>query len=181
MFIIIHGSHRHGYHWCVVEHLKKNLVKLGLDVKVIDLSILRFEYCCGEQECQEGECIYKDDDFSILRKFLLQADGVYIVTPTYFNMPTAKLKNFIDRTNALLPELENRINRTIFGTWVSGEADLESIECNRKLLESYAEVMGWKLIDEINETVFLEEYRELNEDRIQKIAEKIYKNLMQNA
>lgn len=179
MFIIIHGSHRHGYHWSIVEHLKENLVTLGLDVEIIDLSILRFEYCCGEQVCQEGECIYKDDDFSkIFKKLLFQADGVYIVTPTYFNMPTAKLKNFIDRTNALLPALENQEKGLLFGAWVSGEADLESIECNRKLLESYAEVMGWKLLDEINETVLLEENSEIKEDRIQKIAEIIHKSLI---
>lgn len=179
MFTIIHGSHRHGYHWSVVEQLKDNLEKLGIDVEIIDLSNLSFEYCCGEQICQDDECIYRNDDLlAIFKKCILSAEGVYIVTPTYFNMPPAKLKNFIDRSNALLPILENREDGSFFGVWVSGEADWESIECNRKLLEDYAKIMGWKLLDEISETVLLQKDQDIKKDKIQKIAEIVRSNLM---
>lgn len=179
MFTIIHGSHRHGYHWNIAEQLKENLEKLRVDVEIIDLANLSFEYCCGEQMCQDDECIYRDDELSvILKKYILSAEGIYIVTPTYFNMPPAKLKNFIDRSNALLPKLENREEGSFFGVWVSGEADWESIECNRKLLEDYAEIMGWKLLDEICEIVLLQENLDIKKDRIQKIAKIICNNLM---
>lgn len=178
MFTIIHGSHRHGYHWEITKLLKECLEKLGIEVNIVDLSNITFEYCCGEQVCQDGECIYKDDLYVTFEKFILQAKGIYIVTPTYFNMPTAKLKNFIDRSNALLPKLENELTHPIFGKWVSGEAEQESIECNSQLLSDYAQIMGWRLIDEICETVFLGEYNEVRVDRIQEIAEIIRRKLI---
>ena len=178
MFTIIHGSHRHGYNWKIVELLKEKLEVSSMEVIIIDLSKLDFEYCCGFQICQEGECIYKNDKLSeIFKKFIIPADGIYVVTPTYFNMPPAKLKSFIDRSNALLPELENEKKDVIFGVWVSGEAELDSIECNKKMLEDYAEIMGWKLVKEINELVLFGENSDVNVDRIEEIAEMIRRNL----
>lgn len=174
MFTIIHGSHRHGYHWKVVGVLRNCLERLEINVQIIDLSNLKFECCCGNQVCQDDECIYKGDELSeIFDKYIIQSEGIYIVTPTYFNMPPGKLKNLIDRSNALLPVLEDKIEHPIFGTWISGEADLESIECNRKLLADYAEIMGWKLIDEICEKVLLGQDIEVNEDKVRKYAELI--------
>lgn len=179
MFTIIHGSHRHGYHWRVTELLRDKLEEAGVEVKIIDLSQLEFEYCCGNQVCQDGDCIYKDDILSeLFKKFILPADGIYIVTPTYFNMPTAKLKNFIDRSNALLPKIENTPMNSIFGAWVSGEADQESIECNSQLLSDYAKIMGWKSLKGISETVFLEESQKIKIERIQEIVEVIRRNLL---
>lgn len=178
MFTIIHGSHRHGYHWNLVKLLQESLEKSEIDVKIIDLATLNFEYCCGDQVCQEEECIYKEDELSkIFEKFILSATGIYIVTPTYFNMPPAKLKNFIDRSNALLPKLENKTTHSMFGTWISGEADIESIECHCRLLSDYATIMGWNIIEEICEKVLLEEEKVINDSRIQEIAKIICENL----
>lgn len=178
MFAIIHGSHRHSYHWKIVELLKANLEKEKIDVKVVDLTTLYFDFCCGQQTCQEDECIYRGDELSkIFETIILQAEGIYIVTPTYFNMPPAKLKNFIDRSNALLPKLADKSIHPIFGTWISGEADDESIECNSKLLSDYAMIMGWRQIEEINEKVFLGVDNEVNCIRVQEIAEVICRRL----
>lgn len=178
MFTIIHGSHRHGYHWHVVKLLQELLKRSKIEVEVIDLSVLHFEYCCGDQMCQEKECIYKKDELSkVFQKFILSAEGIYMVTPTYFNMPTAKLKNFIDRSNALLPKLENKTMHPIFGTWISGEADIESIECNSHLLADYAAIMGWKIIEEICENVLIEGEKVIDDSRIREIAKTICEKL----
>ena len=136
MITIIHGSHRHGIHWEIVTILKEYLEARDNEVRIIDLSEMEFNACCGTQVCQEGDCIYRDDQLSaVFESTVLPTDVIYIVTPTYFNMPPAKLKSFIDRTNALLPILEES-NRTVyFGAWVSGEADMESIQTNSKLLK----------------------------------------------
>ena len=178
MFTIIHGSHRHGYHWKVTELLKEALETIGVKVNVIDLSQIEFEYCCGDQVCQTDDCLYKEDNLSILlKKFILPARGIYIVSPTYFNMPPAKLKSFIDRTNALLPAIEKKPMNTIFGAWVSGEADQESVGCHSKLLCDYAEIMGWKVIEESNEELWLSDNKEIDGNRIKEIANIIQKNM----
>ena len=88
-------------------------------------------------------------------------------------MPPAKLKNFIDRSNALLPVFEEKATHPLFGTWVSGEADMESIGNNSRLLYDYAEIMGWKPCDEINQEVLLEN-TELDEKRILEIAKTLH-------
>ncbi len=175
MIAIIHGSHRHGVHWRVTSLLAKILKKQGDKVEIIDLSEMDFKCCCGDQVCQDGECIYKDDELSrILKEILLQADCIYIVTPTYFNMPPAKLKNFLDRSNALLPIIEEKSTHPIFGTWVSGEADIMSIGNNSKLLRDYAGIMGWELCEGISQEILLEGNVEFDETRILKVAEMLH-------
>ncbi len=174
MITIIHGSHRHGIHWRVTSMLAGYLKEQGDDVKIIDLSDMDFEFCCGVQVCQDGECTYKEDTLSkIFKEGILKADCIYIVTPTYFNMPPAKLKNFIDRSNALLPVFEEKATHPLFGTWVSGEADMESIGNNSRLLHDYAEIMGWKPCDEIKQEVLLGN-TELDEKRILEIAKTLH-------
>lgn len=178
MFTIIHGGHRHGYHWRVTTLLKENLESQGIEVYVIDLADKCFNFCCGSQICQESECIYKDDIFSkVYKKELLASKGVYIISPTYFNMPTAKLKNFMDRSNALLPLVEESRTNMIFGVWVSGEAEKESIECNRQLLVDYAEIMGWKVVKEMNQVVCLSEVDGIESERVKEIANIISKTI----
>ena len=175
MFTIIHGGHRHGYHWRVTTLLKESLEGQGIEVYVIDLSDKNFHFCCGSQICQESECIYKDDIFSkVYKKEILASEGVYIISPTYFNMPTAKLKNFMDRSNALLPLLEKSGKNVIFGVWVSGEAEKESIECNKQLLIDYAEIMGWKVVKEMNQVVCLNE-EGIESKRVKEIADIVSK------
>lgn len=171
MFIIIHGSHRHGYHWDVTNLLKDKLVDYNINVDIIDLSNTEFNYCCGNQVCQDSQCIYEDEFIIKYKNKILEADGIYIVTPTYFNMPPAKLKNFIDRTNALLPIFEERNFRPIFGLWVSGEADLDSIKCNVNLLKDYAEIMGWHNIEEICNSVYIADNQEIDKEKIKYIAD----------
>ena len=91
------------------------------------------------------------DEFSeIIKNQILQADGIYVVTPTYFNMPPAKLKNFIDRTNALLPVLGRMEKKPIFGIYACGEAGMQSIGDNIRLLTDYSAIMGWDSIERLN-------------------------------
>lgn len=174
MITIIHGSHRHGIHWEIVTILKEYLEARDNEVRIIDLSEMEFNACCGTQVCQEGDCIYSDDQlFAVFESTVLPTDVIYIVTPTYFNMPPAKLKSFIDRTNALLPILEE-CNRTVyFGAWVSGEADLESIQTNSKLLKEYASIMGWQSVEDIMNTFLVADDFRPSLDQVIKIAESI--------
>lgn len=92
-------------------------------------------------------------------------------------MPPAKLKNFIDRTNALIPILENTEKHTFFGAYVCGEADEESISCNLGLLKEYAAIMGWKNVEQLNVVECLNDATKINSQAIKAIADLIYKEL----
>ena len=175
MFTIIHGSHRHGYHWNLVKRLQDYLEKTEVEVKIIDLAVLNFEYCCGDQVCQEKECIYKDDELSkIFEQFIIPAAGIYMVTPTYFNMPPARLKNMMDRSNAILPHIDEN-QRRYFGAWVCGETEDSSIDSNLKLLINFAEICGMQPVNDlmIKEISEQEEPCKVSLDKTLKIAELI--------
>lgn len=174
MLTIIHGSHRHGYSWEITDTLCKELNLRKVDIAMIDLSIANIGFCCGTQVCQETECIYNQDDFS--RKYkeqIINTDGIFVITPTYFNMPPAKLKNFIDRTNALLPIIENTRKHPLFGVYVCGEADEESINCNLNLLRQYATIMDWNIIEKLCFMECLSDTPEINRNKINAIVESI--------
>lgn len=178
MITIIHGSHRHGYSWNIVCALKAELNRYNVEITTIDLSSANINFCCGTQVCQESECLYKQDDFSKhIKNQLINAKGIFIITPTYFNMPPAKLKNFIDRTNALLPLFENMKSHPFFGACVYGEADDESIACNLNLLIEYADIMGWNNIKTLNITKCLTDTAEIDYEKIKNIANLIYREL----
>ena len=178
MFTIIHGGHRHGYSWEFACVLRTQLNAYDIEITMIDLSVANIDYCCGTQECQETECVYKQDDFSAsFKDQIINSDGIFIITPTYFNMPPAKLKNFIDRTNALLPIFENTEKHMLFGAYVCGEADAESINCNLGLLKEYAAIMGWKNVEQLNIAECLAEATNINSETIKAIADLIYKEL----
>lgn len=178
MFVIIHGSHRHGYHWEISTMLKNCLIANNVAVEIIDLAKSDIKYCCGHQYCQDKDCIYKDEFTTKHKDLLLNADGIYIVCPTYFNMPSGKLKTFMDRTNALLPIIGVTKKTPLFGAWVSGEANADSIKCNMNLLIDYAEIMGWKTIKDLNIITRIENTRTLDESKIRNIADNICKNLL---
>lgn len=178
MFTIIHGSHRHGYSWDFSCALRAQLNVHNIEVALIDLSNSNINFCCGSQVCQETDCVYNQDDFSkYFKDLIINANGIYIITPTYFNMPPAKLKNFIDRTNALLPILESAENRPFFGAYVCGEADDESINCNLNLLKEYAAIMGWSNIEQLNMTECITDTSEITCEVIETISDLIYKEL----
>ena len=46
MIAIIHGSHRHGIHWEIVNILKEYLESQDNDVRIIDLSEMEFNEKC---------------------------------------------------------------------------------------------------------------------------------------
>lgn len=174
MITLIHGSHRHGIHWEIVNLLKEHLEAQDNEVRIIDLSEMEFNMCCGNQICQEGECVYSDDQlFHVFESTILIADVIYIVTPTYFNMPPAKLKSFIDRTNALLPIFSEAQRTVYFGAWVSGEADMESINTNSTLLKEYASIMGWVPQSELFKGFLIAEGATYDEEQIDELADAI--------
>jgi multimeric flavodoxin WrbA len=69
----------------------------GCEVELVDLCTLHIEYCNACGVCyKKGKCL-KKDDFHILYKKILAADGLVMGSPNYFRSVTAQMKTMIDR------------------------------------------------------------------------------------
>ena len=69
----------------------------GCEVELVDLCKLQIEYCNACGVCyKKGECV-KKDDFKVLYKKILAADGLVMGSPNYFRSVTAQMKTMIDR------------------------------------------------------------------------------------
>lgn len=143
MVTIIHGGHREGLSFNAAKTLKRFLQEKGNTVKLYSLRDYHFDFCCGNQPCQDsGECIYSDEITNEIIPSISESDSVIFFSPTYFNMPPAILKSFIDRCNLLLTNEERRYPR--FGAWVSGQTEKDSLEDNYKCLATFAEICELK-------------------------------------
>jgi multimeric flavodoxin WrbA len=69
----------------------------GADVTFIDLCSLDIAYCTACGTCYaKGECIH-DDDFPMLYRKMVDADGIVLGSPNYINQVTAQMKTMLDR------------------------------------------------------------------------------------
>lgn len=69
----------------------------GAETEKIRLSERTIKPCLGCLECLErGECVQRDD-FTALRKMMLESPLWFLGTPVYFFAPSGQLKTFIDR------------------------------------------------------------------------------------
>ncbi|MCL2284345.1 MAG: flavodoxin family protein [Fibromonadales bacterium] len=172
MITIIHGGHREGLCFSAAKTLEQLLKEQGTEVKLYDLRNGNFGYCCGEQPCQDSRtCIYEDYITNEVIPTIAQSDGLIFFTPTYFNMPPAILKNFIDRCNLLLTIKDRRYPK--FGAWVSGQTEIASIESCYQGIATFCEICelmpfksGMMLRIEIETTT-----KNINQDDVTKLKE----------
>lgn len=78
--------------------------KAGAEVESIDIAKLKIKYCTACNTCHEtGECTIKDDYEMVLKK-LLTADGIVLSSPNYITNVTAQLKTMFDRSPLVIHE-----------------------------------------------------------------------------
>lgn len=95
--LAICGSPRKGNTYSILRSIQENYPEL--DVKLLKLSEMNFEFCKGCYVCvKKGEekCPVKDDRDLIIRE-MMDADGVILASPVYSHMVSATMKNFFDR------------------------------------------------------------------------------------
>ncbi len=145
MVTIIHGGHREGLCYNAAQNLKSYLESKSEPVKFFSLRDYHFDFCCGNQPCQNsGYCIYSDILTDEILPAIKESTALIIFTPTYFNLPPAILKNFIDRSNLLLTIDERQ--RLYFGAWVSGQTEEDSLEQCYHGLETFAEICEYDIL-----------------------------------
>jgi multimeric flavodoxin WrbA len=105
------GSPRRGNTEWMLRKLLEGAAKAGAETELILLREKNIEWCDGCLSCEaggehrKGICMIQDDMQEIYAK-LVEADGLALGTPVYFELLSALLKNFMDRTCPIWPKLE---------------------------------------------------------------------------
>ncbi len=73
----------------------------GAEVKLIRISDYRIQPCNGCMGCFSAKKCVIDDDGEKLYKIIMEADGILLGSPSYFQGVTAQMKIFIDRIGFL--------------------------------------------------------------------------------
>jgi multimeric flavodoxin WrbA len=105
------GSPRKGNTEWMLRKLLEGITREGIETELILLREKVIKACDGCLSCEtggkqrKGICRIQDDMQEIYPK-LIEADGLALGTPVYFEMLSGLLKNFIDRTCPIWPRLE---------------------------------------------------------------------------
>ena len=73
----------------------------GAETKLIRIADYRIQSCNGCMACFSTKKCVIDDDGKNLYQEILEADGIILASPSYFQGVTGQMKNFIDRIGFL--------------------------------------------------------------------------------
>ena len=141
------GSPRKGNTEWMLRKLLEGAARDGVDSELILLREKDIRTCDGCLSCEvgvkqrKGICRIQDDMQEIYPK-LVEADGLALGTPVYFEMLSGLLKNFMDRTCPIWPRLELK---PIVGIAVAEESIGKAVEN----LRTYSSVCGMRWIGEV--------------------------------
>jgi len=79
--------------------------KSDVEIKSINLSDCKINFCAGCCGCYKSGVCHIDDDAEMLSGLIDSADGVIIGTPTYASNVSGQLKVFIDRGHFVIEQL----------------------------------------------------------------------------
>ena len=155
------GSPRKGNTDWMLQKLLEEIVRSGIETELIRLREKDIKECDGCLSCEaggqerKGICSIKDDMPNIYPK-LLEAEGLALGTPVYFEMLSGQLKNFIDRTCPIWPKLKSK---PVVGIAVAEENIGKSIEN----LKTYASICGMRWVGSV--TALARNPRQVAEDK----------------
>ncbi|MBT3255259.1 MAG: flavin reductase [Deltaproteobacteria bacterium] len=103
MFVLgLQGSPRaKGNTGILLSAFLNEVERLGGRVNTLDATQMKVMPCLGCGACERKGYCPQDDDMQAAYPLLRKADLVVLATPIYFYGPTAQLKAFIDRSQAL--------------------------------------------------------------------------------
>ena len=139
--LVINGSQRkQGNSWRFARYCKDIASAHNHVIDVIDLEEVRFGYCNGCLSCEDdGECVITDAFESAIVPKIKDSDMIIFASPVYYNMPTAMMKNFIDRSNALFKYFEE--NKKKVATFLVGQADESSLAFAYNCFKEYYAIL----------------------------------------
>jgi len=102
--IAINGSPngRKGATHQVVNSILKGVENKGAETVSFFLSELMVKPCNACEVCAKtGKCVI-DDDYSMIRQAMIEADGIILASPNFVSNVSAQMKAFIDRSQNLI-------------------------------------------------------------------------------
>lgn len=118
----------------LAEELIKG-AKVNHDIKMIDLSKMKLEYCIGCLACQSsGKCVIEDSVRNVLDE-ISEADVLIFATPIYYYSISGQLKTFMDRLNPLYIRKNNF--KEVYALFTCGDDNVEAIEGSVKAIEGW--------------------------------------------
>jgi len=170
------GSHRKAgsnSEW-MVKTVLESAKKHGARVELIRISDHDIKFCTACDTCYapdaDNDCVIKDDMRKIYKK-LLEADGLVFGTPNYFRNVSAMMKNFMDRTNALVMPKKKLKGKCVIGLCVGGQPLSDTAHCE-KAFENFFWGHGLRVVAMIKAQA--EEPNELKKNK--KIEEELVKS-----
>jgi len=167
------GSPRKGNTEWMLRKLLEAVARRGADTELILLRDRDIKSCDGCLTCEiggkerKGTCKIQDDMQTIYAR-LVEADGLALGTPVYFEMLSGLLKNFIDRTCPIWPKLEGK---PIAGIAVAEEGIGKAVDN----LKTYCSVCGMRWVGHVTALAKTPEqvsqYRDV-ERRLERLGEK---------
>ncbi len=146
--LIVNGSHRtHGNSWRFSRFAKQTLEETGHRVSVVDLATENIEFCTGCLSCEEAVgCVVNDAFTNSLIPKIQENDMIIFATPVYYDMPTAMMINFIDRSNSLYKYFK-KASKSV-ACFLVGQADLDSLSFAHECLKEYFMILKFKEVGE---------------------------------
>lgn len=147
--VILNGSQRANGNCYRFSTTAQEILKRHHEVKLFNLIECKVLPCHGCLRCEDGEeCDINDDYSKQICPALKESDLIVIATPTYFNMPSSALVNFMDRTNNLCEYLCSNPKKAL--VYLVGQTDEETIRDAYKCIRTYFDIM---CIEEIRDPI----------------------------
>lgn len=149
--VVITGSPRaDGNSFRMAEAFIQAAQAKGHTVERFDAAFLHVEGCqsCGSCYKDGAACCY-EDDFNEVAASVLAADMIVFVTPVYWYSLPAKLKAVIDKFMAFRVGGQNIHGKECVLISCCEEHDLSMFDGVRIIIERTAELLQWKMVDEI--------------------------------
>lgn len=138
--VILEGSpNKKGSSNLLADCFRQGAEEAGHSVEVIDTAHANIHPCTGCVRCgYEGPCVQKDD-VETIRKKILAADMLVLVTPLYYYGMSAQLKTMIDRFCAFNSSIQRKHMKSALLTaaWNSDDWTFEALEVHYKTLVRY--------------------------------------------
>ena len=174
----IAGSPRNGNSEWMIKKLLDTIAKSGVETELILLRKLDIKGCNGCLACEvggrkrKGICRIQDDMNHIYPK-LLEADGLVLSTPVYFELLSGLLKNFMDRTCPIWPKFEGKYAA---GIAVAEEGIGKAIDN----LKTYASICNMQWVGQVTALAKTPKQASMDKDvakRIEQLGNKLVKTL----
>lgn len=146
--LIINGSHRiNGNTWRFSNFAKDVLSKKNHNVSLFNLAEENIEYCTGCLTCEEEcGCVINDAFTNKIIPAIKESDLIIFATPTYYDMPTAMMLNYIARTNSLFQYFEDAPKNV--ACFHVGQAEIESLNFAHECLKEYFMILQFNEVGE---------------------------------